>query len=120
MWSLGIVLYALLLGGFPFYADDPLLMRDQILSGKLRFPKWLSMPARELIVSMLHRHPERRADIFDVSANRESPCLCSASMCAYGLFQSRAGGRERVADAGDSQSGVAHDASAAARIGWPV
>jgi len=69
MWSLGIVLYALLLGGFPFYADDPHLMRDQIMTGKLRFPKWLSSGARELIVSMLHRHPERRADIFDVSEN---------------------------------------------------
>jgi len=66
MWSLGIVLYTLLLGGFPFYAQDPALMKDQITHGKLRFPKWLSLSARQLIVAMLHRHPEHRACIYDV------------------------------------------------------
>ena len=66
IWSLGIVLYTLLLGGFPFFAQDPATMKTQITHGKLRFPKWLSAAARELIVSMLHRHPEHRACIYDV------------------------------------------------------
>jgi len=66
IWSLGIVLYALLLGGFPFYAQDPALMKEQITRGKLRFPKWLSASAKELIISMLHRHPDHRAGIFDI------------------------------------------------------
>jgi serine/threonine protein kinase len=72
MWSLGIVLYTLLLGGFPFFAQDPALMKDQITHGKLRFPKWLSSSAKELIVSMLHRHPEHRSCIYDV---QEHPWL---------------------------------------------
>ena len=74
MWSLGIVLYTLLLGGFPFYAVDPASMRKEITHGKLRFPRWLSASARHLIVSMLHRHPEHRACIYDV---QESEWLAS-------------------------------------------
>ena len=71
IWSLGIVLYTLLLGGFPFYSQDPAMMKDQITKlGKLRFPKWLSQSAKELIVSMLHRHPEHRVGIFDVQEHR--------------------------------------------------
>lgn len=76
MWSLGIVLYTLLLGGFPFYAADPQQMKEQITHGKLRFPKWLNPSARELIVSMLHRHPEHRSSIFDV---QEHPWLSPPS-----------------------------------------
>ena len=72
IWSLGIVLYALLLGGFPFYAQDPALMKEQITRGKLRFPKWLGASAKELVVSMLHRHPDHRAGIFDI---QEHPWL---------------------------------------------
>lgn len=66
IWSLGIVLYTLLLGGFPFFAADPMQMKDQITHGKLRFPKWLNASAKELIVTMLHRHPEHRSCIFEV------------------------------------------------------
>lgn len=83
MWSLGIVLYALLLGGFPFYAEDPHLMRDQIMTGKLRFPKWLGQPARDLIVSLLHRHPERRADIFDVMENSWLTASVPRGVCVF-------------------------------------
>jgi serine/threonine protein kinase len=73
IWSLGVVLYTLLLGGFPFFSQDPALMKDQITRvGKLRFPKWLSVSAKELIVSMLHRHPEHRSGIFDI---QEHPWL---------------------------------------------
>jgi serine/threonine protein kinase len=71
IWSLGIVLYTLLLGGFPFYSNDPAQMKDQIAKvGKLRFPKWLGQPAKELIMSMLHRHPDHRVGIFDVQEHR--------------------------------------------------
>lgn len=72
VWSLGIVLYTLLLGGFPFYAPDPDRMKDQITHARLRFPKWLGESARELIVSMLQRNADHRICIFDV---QEHPWL---------------------------------------------
>ena len=66
IWSLGVVLYTILLGGFPFYANDVSAMKDKIVKGKLRFPKSLSDKAKSLIVSMLSRDPMCRPEIYDV------------------------------------------------------
>lgn len=102
MWSLGIVLYALLLGGFPFYSNDPSAMKDQITRGKLRFPKWLSSDAKELIVSMLHRHPEHRSTIFDV---QEHPWLKPPrSVDGSGLGAGGDAGSDTSNDSGHSSS----------------
>ena len=66
IWSLGIVLYALVLGGFPFYDINIINMKNKIINGKLKFPKSLNNNIRDLILIMLCRVPEKRAQIYDV------------------------------------------------------
>jgi len=64
VWSLGVILYALLVGGFPF-ADD-----SQVLEGKVRFPRGtVSKPAADLVVRMLQRSTRNRITVDDLIAH---------------------------------------------------
>ncbi|XP_063226737.1 maternal embryonic leucine zipper kinase-like isoform X2 [Bacillus rossius redtenbacheri] len=60
VWSLGVLLYALLCGSLPF--DDKFIcnLYQKILSGKYEEPPWLSSDTRCLIRSMLQVDPKKR------------------------------------------------------------
>jgi len=65
VWSLGILLFVLLSGLFPF--NDPNhrvdVIFDQIVAGKFFMPRFLSTDAQDLLKSMLKQEPSKRPSV---------------------------------------------------------
>lgn len=61
MWSLGIILYTLLVGHYPFFDTNPQTLFSKIRSGYYDVPDHVSYLARSLISSLLAFEPHRRA-----------------------------------------------------------
>eukprot|EP01041_Mallomonas_annulata_P009982 gene9982-20757_t len=52
-WTLGVLMYEMMVGQPPFIDDDPMGIYQQILSGKVRFPKYFEKNARSLVKKFL-------------------------------------------------------------------
>lgn len=61
IWAMGVVLYKLVTGKFPFQTDDLKKIQE-----KLFLPEYLSLWCRGLISSMLHPHVSERMTIEDL------------------------------------------------------
>jgi len=60
MWSLGIILYTLLVGHYPFFDTNPQTLFSKIRSGYYHIPDHVSYLARSLISSLLTYEPNKR------------------------------------------------------------
>ncbi|KAH3871048.1 hypothetical protein DPMN_034242 [Dreissena polymorpha] len=63
IWSMGILLYALLCGYLPFDDENIPHLYKKIQSGRYETPAWLSQESKELIASMLQVDPKRRITV---------------------------------------------------------
>ena len=66
VWSLGIILHALLCGELPFDEDDDAATKARILKEEPVFPDYMPDPARELIKKLLSKRPLLRPALADV------------------------------------------------------
>jgi serine/threonine protein kinase len=62
MWSLGVVLYRMLTGRYPFHDSDPARLFDKIVKGgsAIEFPATVSDGARAVLRKLLDRNPRVR------------------------------------------------------------
>ena len=66
IWAMGIVLYFMLVGSFPFASLEPAELVQQILSAKCAFPDHVSPAARRLITCMLSQDPAARPSATEI------------------------------------------------------
>ncbi|XP_022235896.1 tribbles homolog 1-like, partial [Limulus polyphemus] len=65
-WSLGVMLYTLLVGRYPFHDIDHSALFGKICRGKFNIPDMVSSRAKCLIRSLLRKDPAERLAIDDV------------------------------------------------------
>ena len=67
-WNVGILLYMMLVGSFPFSTDSEESLKNDINNKKLNFPNnsvvLLSKNSRDLITRLLHKDPTKRFHFF--------------------------------------------------------
>ncbi|KAK2180773.1 hypothetical protein NP493_426g00015 [Ridgeia piscesae] len=63
MWSMGVLLYALLCGFLPFDDDNIPFLYKKIQTGKYEVPKWLSRESINVLAAMLQVDPKKRITI---------------------------------------------------------
>jgi len=59
-WSFGTLMFEMLTGLPPFYSQDVQQMYSKIMKAKLIIPDTVSMEAKDLLVKLLERNPEKR------------------------------------------------------------
>ncbi|KAG8189547.1 hypothetical protein JTE90_008507 [Oedothorax gibbosus] len=59
-WGLGVLIYEMLLGKFPFDGDDVEKVFDSIKKDEVRYPIFLSRESRAIMMRLLRKNPERR------------------------------------------------------------
>lgn len=60
VWSLGVALFTMLAGHYPFQDSEPALLFGKIRRGAFALPEGLSAPARCLVRCLLRREPAER------------------------------------------------------------
>ncbi|RCN50424.1 kinase domain protein [Ancylostoma caninum] len=63
IWSMGVLLYALLCGSLPFEDESMQLLYRKIARGQYHEPEWLSPSSRSLLRSMLQVNPQYRITV---------------------------------------------------------
>lgn len=66
LWSMGVLLYALLCGYLPFDDDNIAFLYKKIECGRYEIPKWLSPDSVQLLHDMLQVDPRRRISTKDL------------------------------------------------------
>lgn len=84
IWSIGVILYVMIVGYLPFDDPDETNLYKKIIHGEFTIPKHVSAHAKDLIAKILVTNPDKRITIKDIR-NHPWYTMCSLSKIE-GLF----------------------------------
>jgi serine/threonine protein kinase len=71
-WSLGVLVFEMLVGRPPYFADNQHTVFEKILHGPLVIPAELEAPARDMIARLLEAEPTKRLGFVSDSVTSHS------------------------------------------------
>ncbi|OHS93271.1 CAMK family protein kinase [Tritrichomonas foetus] len=66
IWSIGVVLYAMMTGTLPFFDSNMKKISDLILHAEPKYPRHFSAPLVDLLKRLLHKNPMERITLEEV------------------------------------------------------
>ena len=66
IWSVGIVLYAMICGFLPFEGEDNNILFQKIIDGNFSIPTHVSKQGRELLYQLLNKNPKKRITVSQI------------------------------------------------------
>merc|ERR1712113_671150 len=62
-WTLGVLIYEMLSSFPPFFDDEPMMTYRKIIKGKVKFPRFFSQEAKDLVSKLLKPKPTKRIGV---------------------------------------------------------
>ena len=93
VWSLGVSLYTMLVGRYPFQDARPSALFAKIRQGSFSLPPWLSAAARCLLGCMLRRLPAERLKASELLMH---PWLSSTSAPQRSMHKTQRSAQRRL------------------------
>ena len=66
IWSVGVVLFAMICGYLPFEGEENSELYKKIIDGKFSIPSYISIHGRELLYQLLNTNPKKRINIMQI------------------------------------------------------